>query len=103
MKGLPLTFPQAPEPRLQEPDLSPLDPIGSHLAIATRMDQDRNSQDNSVDSGHHPLQHQIQFSPPPPQQGGSDSNGGGGNSGGGSKRKRVSLACNACRTRKSKV
>jgi len=102
VKGLPLTFPQAPEPRLQEPDLSPLDPIGSHLAIATRMDQDRNSQDNSVDSGHHPLQHQIQFSPPP-QQGGSDSNGGGGNSGGGSKRKRVSLACNACRTRKSKV
>ncbi|CAZ82167.1 unnamed protein product [Tuber melanosporum] len=66
------------------------------------MNQDKDSQDNSTDTGHHQLQHQIQFSPPPSQLGGGESNGGGGGSGSGSKRKRVSLACNACRTRKSK-
>ncbi|KAG0130672.1 fungal-specific transcription factor domain-containing protein [Tuber indicum] len=66
------------------------------------MNQDGDSQDNSTDTGHHQLQHQIQFSPPPSQLGGGESNGGGGGSGSGSKRKRVSLACNACRTRKSK-
>ncbi|PWW79720.1 hypothetical protein C7212DRAFT_288967 [Tuber magnatum] len=66
------------------------------------MNQDRDSQDNSIESEHHQLQHQIQFSPPPSQQGGGEPNNGGGSPGSGSKRKRVSLACNACRTRKSK-
>lgn len=66
------------------------------------VDRDSNSQDRDD-----PSLRKVQFSPPPTTNdgvsngGGSSSSAGGG--GGGSKRKRVSLACNACRTRKSKV
>ncbi|CUS13584.1 unnamed protein product, partial [Tuber aestivum] len=104
IEDLPPTFPQAREPHLQEPDLAPLDPLQSVSTwpIAATMNQDRESQDSSIESGHHQPQHQIQLSPPPSQQGGGELNSGGGSSGSGSKRKRVSLACNACRTRKSK-
>ncbi|KAH8146559.1 uncharacterized protein LAJ45_09506 [Morchella importuna] len=65
------------------------------------VDRDSNSQDRDD-----PSLRKVQFSPPPTTNdgvsngGGSSSSAGGG--GGGSKRKRVSLACNACRTRKSK-
>lgn len=84
--------PNLPRLLLLLPEKSPFT-VSTEIKSSAVMSHDREpSQD--CDDG------KTQFSPPP---GGGGSDQMAQQNGGGSKRKRVSLACNACRTRKSKV